>query len=401
MLVFKLKVVLIVSLLAASTQVLAEGIIDLKPYVITSINHDDNLFRLSSKQQAIAVLGSENMADTVARLQVGADLNLRLSRQLFQVTTSINADKYSRFNNLDNTGNNLGLRWDWRFGNDVYGILSANKRKSIAGFDQTRTAVKNVTTLDRQTASINWDFHPDWTLFLNSERYNFINEAISSVQLDREDKIIETGLRFTSPLDTQLAISYRIVDASFANRTGLLKTILGSKNSQKELVFTAAWLVAPKTRISTRISKVNLSRDDSLLTDFSGLNQRWMLDYSASAKLNFNMAVFQVLSPIDDVATTYVKQTGFEINPTWNFSSKVALRANLSYLESAFIGSERFIAGQQQRQDASTQASLSLIYAPTIKSQLQLQYTGEKRNSTIENAGYQFNNLNFLVRYDF
>lgn len=388
-------------LLLLSTPSLAEGIIDVKPYVSTSVVYDDNVFRFSSPDQAKAALGTNTMSDLVKQLDLGVEVNLRLSRQLVNFTSSVNENKYSRFSNLDNTGKAISLRWDWRMGNDFYGVLSASKTDAIAGFNETKSPVKNIRATEKQAATINWNLLPDWTLYLNGERDSFNNEAISSIQLDREDQVVESGIRYQSQLGTQLGLSYRIVDASFPNRTGLIKTFFGADSSEEEVALNAAWLPAPKTRISTRLSHVNLVRKDSQLPDFNGFNQHWSIDYAATSKVNFNLVAYQDLSPIDDVVSTYVKTTGVEINPSWSITSKVVLRGNLSYAENVYIGSAAISNNNTERLDSSTQAGLSLIYTPTFKSLLELQYTGEKRTSNIAGAGYQFNNINVLFRYGF
>lgn len=401
MTIFKAKKISAWCLLLLSAPSFAEGMIDIKPYISTSVNYDDNVFRFSSPEQAKASLGSSNRSDYIKALNLGVDVNLRLSRQLVNLTANINKNKYSRFSNLDNTGKAIGLTWDWRLGSDVYGVLSASKTEAIAGFNETRSAVKNIRVIDKQSASINWNVVPNWTLYLNGERNNISNQASGSIQLDREDQIIESGIRYQSQLGTQLGLSYRMIDANYPGRTGLIKTFFGSQSSEKELALNAAWLPTSKTRISTRLSHVSLNRQDSQLANFNGFNQQWGIDYAATNKVNVNLVAYQVLSPIDDVVSTYVKTTGIAINPSWNITSKVALRGNLRYAENAYIGSAAISNSNIERLDASTQAGISLIYSPTLKSLLELQYSGEKRTSNIIDAGYQFNQFNVLFRYGF
>ena len=164
---------------------------------------------------------------------------------------------------------------------------------------------------------------------------------------------------------------------------------------------TAAWMPGPKTRISTRLSHVNLKRNISSDRDFSGFSQRFGLDYQATDKINLNLAVYQVVSPVDDVVSTYVKSKGADISPTWNITSKVTLSGNLAFSENTYLGSAGTSSNGNERQDESTQAGLTLLYTPTQKSLVQLQYQGEKRTSNIVNGDYEFNNINFLVRYSF
>ena len=104
MTIFKANKIPAWCLLLLSAPSFAEGMIDIKPYISTSVNYDDNVFRFSSPEQAKASLGSNNRSDYVKALNLGVDVNLRLSRQLVSLTANINKNKYSRFSNLDNTG---------------------------------------------------------------------------------------------------------------------------------------------------------------------------------------------------------------------------------------------------------------------------------------------------------
>ena len=379
----------------------AEGIIDIKPHISAGVNYDDNLFRLSSPAQAKAALGSSDASDVMKRLELGVLVNLRLSRQLISLSSSLSESKFERFDYLDNRGKSNSLRWDWRLGSNIYGELSASENEAIAGFNETRSAVKNLRTVDRQFASINWDFKPDWTVYASRERVKFDNELVSSQVLNRQDEIVEGGVHFQNPLNTQLGLAYRIADATFPNRTGSIKQFFGDASSQKEAIVSAAWMPGPKTRISTRLSHVNLQRNTASGRDFTGFSQRFGMDYQASDKVNFNLAAYQVVSPVDDVVSTYVKSKGVDISPTWNITSKVTLSGNLAFSENTYLGSAGISTNSEERQDESTQAGLTLMYAPTQKTLVQLQYQGEKRTSNIINGDYEFNNLNFLVRYSF
>lgn len=380
---------------------MAEGIVDIKPYISASVNYDDNIFRFSSPEQAKASLGTSDASDVMKRLELGVLVNLRLSRQLISLSSSLSENKFDRFDYLDNRGKANSLRWDWRLGSNFYGELSASEIESIAGFNETRSAVKNLRTIGRQSASINWNFKPDWTIYASREHVELDNESAGSRVLNREDEITEGGIRFLSPLNTQLGLAYRIADATFPNRSGAVKLFFGDESSQKEAIVTAAWMPGPKTRISTRLSHVNLKRNISSGRDFSGFSQRFGLDYQVTDKVNFNLAAYQVVSPVDDVVSTYVKSKGVDISPTWNITSKVALSGNLAYSENTYLGSAGISTNSDERQDESTQAGLTLFYTPTQKSLVQLQYQGEKRTSNIVNGDYEFNNINFLVRYSF
>lgn len=391
-------------LLCFASYVHAEGIIDVKPYVSPSITYDDNVFRFSSPNVANAAFGSPETSDVIKRLDVGADVNLRLSRQLVNLNVGISENKYNRFDLLDNTAKSAGLSWSWRLGNDVYGTLSKSKNESIAGFNEIRNPVKNTRIVDRQLASINWSIHPDWTLFASQEQVETENEIITFRSLDREDTISESGLRYQNTLGTQLSLSYRLVESDNPNRTGSSAFFFGNESKQKSLVATAAWLPSPKTRISTRLSQTSIDYKNRPQRAFSGFNQRWDIGHTLTSKITLNASAFKEVSPIDDIASTYVESTGVSFNPTWNLTSKLALRAGISYEDRDYLGSAVgagiFFLGAR-RSDISKNASLGLMYFPTQKSLLQLQYLGEDRDSNIDIQSYRFNSISLTGRYIF
>jgi exopolysaccharide biosynthesis operon protein EpsL len=379
----------------------AEGIVDIKPYASASISHDDNIFRFSSPEQAKAVLGSDDASDTVKQVDVGVAVNLRLSRQLVTAATSVNESTYSRFQNLNNTGNANSLRWSWRIGNDVYGELSTSKSEAIAGFNETRSQSKNLRTSSRQLASINWNLQPDWTLSANREHVKLDNALESSNVYDREDDIYESSIRYHNLSGTVLGLSYRVADSMYPNRTGFTQSIFGNESTQKDIIVSAAWVPTAKTRVTTRVSRVSLDRKDSSQRDFNGFSQRWNLDESLTSKTSVNLTAYQEVSPVEDVLSTYVKIKGWSINPIWDATDKIRVRSSFGHEARTYLGSAGISFNNIERYDESKLFNLSLTYAPTLRSLVQLQYQGEKRTSNTGNQGYQFNNLNLSLRYDY
>jgi exopolysaccharide biosynthesis operon protein EpsL len=379
----------------------AEGIVDIKPYASASISHDDNIFRFSSPEQAKAVLGSDDASDTVKQVDVGVAVNLRLSRQLVTAATSVNESTYSRFQNLNNTGNANSLRWSWRIGNDVYGELSTSKSEAIAGFNETRSQSKNLRTSSRQLASINWNLQPDWTLSANREHVKLDNALESSNVYDREDDIYESSIRYHNLSGTVLGLSYRVADSMYPNRTGFTQSIFGNESTQKDIIVSAAWVPTAKTRVTTRVSRVSLDRKDSSQRDFNGFSQRWNLDESLTSKTSVNLTAYQEVSPVEDVLSTYVKIKGWSINPIWDATDKIRVRSSFGYEARTYLGSAGISFNNIERYDESKLFNLSLTYAPTLRSLVQLQYQGEKRTSNTGNQGYQFNNVNLTLRYDY
>jgi len=386
---------------ASTTTVLAEGIIDIKPFVNASVNYDDNVYRISTPERAKLILGSSDTSDVIKQIGVGLAVNLRLSRQLVNISSSVNRNSFNRFTSLDNTGRSNALTWNWQFGNDFYGQIGASENVSIAGFNENRIQERNLTTITQKFANINWNLIPDWTLRASGQQLNFENEAQFFSFLDREDSVYELGINYQNPLNTNIGIAYRVLDSSFINRVGFFKNALGDENIQKQAVLTASWLPTGKTRLSTRFAQVSLDRKNAIIDGFSGFNQRWGLDHALTGQINLSMAAYKELSPVDDVISTFVETKGISINPVWSLTSKVLLRAGLRLDKQDFIGSAGLTLDNEDRLDDIKEASLGLVYTPTTKSQLQLQYLSSKRSTNLPNADFEFNSLNLSLSYQY
>jgi hypothetical protein len=109
------------------------------------------------------------------------------------------------------------------------------------------------------------------------------------------------------------------------------------------------------------------------------------------------LAAYKELTPIDDVVSTFVETKGVSINPVWSLTSKVLLRAGLRYEKQNFIGSAGLTLDNEDRLDDTKEATLGLLYIPTTKSQIQLQYRGNKRSTNLANADFEFNSLNLIL----
>jgi Putative beta-barrel porin 2 len=175
----------------------------------------------------------------------------------------------------------------------------------------------------------------------------------------------------------------------------------GKESTLKESILTAAWAPTIKTRISTRISKVNLERENANVDGFSGVNQRYALDHQITGKINLNLTAYKNLSQVDDVFSSFVEIKGVSLNPLWSITSKLLLRPGFRYEKRNYIGTSNITINSEDRLDETEEASLGIVYLPTYNSSVQLSYRGEKRTSNLANAGYRFNSLNLSVNYQF
>lgn len=381
-------------------QATAEGMVELLPYVRAGVLYDDNLFRFASKTEAGAA-GFSNQSDRVNTLDAGAQLNLRISRQLVRLNAGINDNKYNRYDFLDNTGKSYGITWDWRIGSDVYGDLSTSRTQSIAGFSDNDIIVRNLRTFKRQRASINWNVLSTWTLYGIADFTDFENEEAVFQPLDREDDSYELGTRFQTTSGTQVGLFYRYLKSDFLNRVGTSALIFGRENEQNQYGLNLAWTPTLKTRFTGQISTIRFIRENALQNDFNGLNQRWNLDYALSGKTSLGLTAYRELTSVDDLLSTYVLFKGAGANANWNATSKLNFNASYSVGKREFLGGSSVFSVPVEREDNTKRLGINMAYAPTEHASLQLRYVNEDRESNIDSFTYQFQSINLIGQYSF
>lgn len=391
------KIIMIAVLLISSTA-RAEGMIDITPYVAANVAYDDNVFRFRSSEQAKAAFGSDVTSDVIKRVDLGVNVNVSLSRQVFTLASSINESRYDRFTILDNIGKSNRLGWNWRIGNHLYGELNTSEIEAIAGFTEIRQPVKNLRKTNSQNGSLHWNLHPDWTIDASGGQSKIENELTNFNFANREDEFLEAGVRYINPRGTQLGLAYRILDSDFPDRSS---SILGDESTRKDTIIQAAWQPTGKTKLAVRISHVDIKFKDIPQRDFKGVSQRWDLDHVLTGKTMINFTAYQDIAPAEAALSNYIESKGFGVNPTWNPTSKISVRAGWGYEERDFLGNPGVLLNDSNRYDESMIANLSVSYLPTRKSLVQIQYQGQNRKSNVSNFAFKFNSINLVMRYDF
>lgn len=391
-----------VALLAtlSASQLYAEGMLDMQPYVRAGILYDDNLFRFASKAEAQSA-GFSKLSDSVKTLDAGIQTNLRLSRQLFRLNASINDNQYNQYTFLDNTGKAYGLTWNWQLGDDVFGDLSTSRTQSIAGFNDNDIVLRNLRTFKRQRASANWNVLSSFTLYANQENSVLDNEELTFQSLDREDDSYEVGARYQSTSGTQFGLFYRFLASDYVNRTGTTALIFGRKNEQKQYGVNLAWLPSVKTRLSGQVSHIAFTREDALQDDFNGLNHRWNLDYALSAKTNLGLTAYRELASVDDLLSTYVLFKGAGANVGWNLTSKLNMSGSYGVGKREFLGGSSIFSAVVAREDNTKRLGFNIDYQPTTHAALQLRIADEERESNISSQAYRFQSIHFIGQYNF
>lgn len=397
--------------MVAGVPVYAEGIVDAKPYVGTSLTYDDNVFRFSDEIQAEAAFGSPKTSDTIKRTEVGLDVDLRLSRQLVSFTSNINKNRYNEFTTLNNVGKSVGLNWRWILGNKVFGSLGWSYNESITGFELLRNLSKNIRSNDTQFFDVNWQLHPDWLATAGYVSSKVDNSQDVFANIDQAEDRLYARIQYKNPRGTAIGVTVQDAKTRYTDRTVLNSPLgvifFGDEAVSKEVIFDAAWLPTNKLRINPRLkySQVDYNNNDfsniSPARSFDGVGKRLSIDYIPSSITAFNFVIYDEIYPIQDLTATYLRVKAFSFRPTWAPTDKLKIISKLGYSERLLLGDSGALVRLDNEFDTIKSAGLSVYYSFSRKATINLAYTGERRSSSNLVQDFDFNTLNLGFRYDF
>ena len=376
----------------------------IRPYASLTYSYDDNLRRLSSKQQALASTGSSKMSDTVMVTGVGIILDKEISRQRIYVDIGANKSSFDRNSELDNTGRDMKGRWDWELGNRLDGKIEITHKKALVPFADYRAQTVsglslNTRTQDRRLFEARWLFHPRWrarAALSNSEtEYSAEVQKVSNL----EENAYEVGVDYLSPSRSVVGVLYRHVKGSKPTQN-LFGMSISNDYDQDELKLTVDWKVTGKSKLQFLGGLVDRKYDEFSARDFRKFNMRGNFSWIPTGKIGLNFSAWKENNAQAFVTTSYTENTGASVVGSWYLTSKLALQGNVKYEKRDFAFDDT-LALRADRLDKDKNYSLALIYKPTLSFMLNASVAHSVRDSSNDIYGFDSNSIALTGQYEF
>jgi exopolysaccharide biosynthesis operon protein EpsL len=371
----------------------AEGMLELSPYVSATVVHDDNIFRVSGKQEALALLGDDKMSDTVTILGAGLNLRAEVGRQLFVAGYGKTRTRFDYYSFQDSEGDTRNLGWNWRIGNHLFGEISSSESTSQSSFTEFQSVRLNLKTVRNDVYRANWELHPRWTVTLAHQDTTTENSAFTTS--DKGERADIATLTYRTPAGNELALVAQRREMEFPGRTPVLKLLYGDSNQHREMAIKAKWQPSGKLQLNGQLGFFRREGEGPLSDEFSDINKRLDATWAVTGKTTLMASAWQEYRLADDLTLGFSKASGLRVSPAWQPTSRIQVRADASVEDVAY----QDIA----RGDETLRAwGINASYLPHRKVSMQLGWRHEDR-STQQNAlnDYDSDSLNASVRIDF
>lgn len=351
------------------------------------VQHDDNLFRLSSSVDPQTVLGRGSKSSDISTLTAGVKIDQPYGLQRFQLDALVNDFRYSNASYLNWTGVDYRAAWLWQVSPKVGGVISADRVQSLASFaDYRNYNVRNVQTIQTQRANVDWWVEGAWHVLAGLLNTEARNTASFTAVGDFDQTTFEAGVRYITREENSLTVSLRESRGRYQDRPLDPATLLDNGFKQHEAEVRGVWRATAQSLLDGRVGYLERKHDNFPQRDFNGPVGRLDYQWTPTAKLRFDFTLARNLYSFQEPGNSYYVADTLAFSPVWLISEKTNARIKLEEIRRDFRGA--VAAGAVQREETLRNAGLMGEWKPLRTLTVTGELRREQRSSTL--AGYDY-----------
>jgi hypothetical protein len=370
---------LILASLAAPNAVIAQ--LKMDPYATAHIEHDSNVFLVQNSEVQLAERGFSELADTDTKYVAGLNSAYVWSLQSLTGNFEVRRLQYLHFTDLDHSEYLGDLRFDWKLGSVLDGLLQLRQEHSAPSFSSNNSLGLTLNTARNADAKMNLKITPDWRLEA-AETYSKL-QAPLQLYPDFVDREVGTqlGIRYLGVANLSSGFVFAHIDGKFENAP-----VVGPY-SQSSGEFKLNYAVSGLSKLNAGIgyTRRNQSGDEGTVSGVTGelgynrqLTGKTALDVQLTRAVNSYVAAGG--SEIDTTAS---------VSLTWQATYKIGVSLNGAYTHSTFIGQAIPGSVANGRVDRGKNASLSVKYQAFRRLRFNGYLKSQTRSSVV--GLYDFN----------
>lgn len=375
----------------AQLPALAEG----NPYYLgaaLTVTQDSNVRRARE--------GAEQ-SDTITAAGVRLGVDQELGRGRLVLDASANNNRYSRASDLNHVDYSLLGRLDWATVERLSGTVAVNGSQRLyrdsARSEQTRTVVRS-EGISAQ-AALGVVTRLSFEAGVSASRVDYDNHLYRASNHDQTSFF--GGLRFSPSPDLSLRTRLRRTELDYPSYS----SAGGNNVRRNELEIGSTWRPSGASTLDAQLSRVRDTHSIVVGRNFDSWTGGLSWNWRATGKTGIGLALRRESSvgsygdyglPGLDTGEAKVR-TAVNLSTAWEATGKVRLTAGLGYARRSLDGAFS-TAASQPTTDATTTASIGMVYALLRNLELGCSLSRESRTVGNENSTLTYPYNDTLVR---
>lgn len=372
------------------------------PYVRGLYGYDSNLFRLENDQEAYAVLGTTDTAESYYTLAAGMDANLRLSRQVIRAHAEYNQTWFDQYSMLDYDGRDVYLKWDWLVGSVVKGDVGVAETLTQASYANVKQPVSNLIRTRRSFFHTAVGLDDPWLLKFGAERIDTDNDASILQEQDATVDTVNAGVQFRSGKGSTVELISQRSDGQYPNRQVVGLAPIDNDYLQWDNGVAVAWALTAETKVSGRLNYTKRSYSEVPQRAFSGLTGLLSMDWIVTEKTSLRALIHRDIGALENDTASYTVNQGIALGVDWKPTAKLIFNAELRHDDISYAGDPGFVLSSvPAREDRLTTLQTGVQYSVLQNTMLGLVLKRGVRDSSEAFSGYVYNSALINLRSEF
>ena len=342
---------------------------------------DDNLFRLPDELDPAALLDPTASRDErISTSFVSLDGHWQQSRQDVIVDAYAATNRFSEYEDLDNTSGHARLGWRWSAGSHWSGRVGGQRGRTLGSFANTSALDKDLIDTSAYDGDLRFALGPRWSATVAERRSRTRHGSEQRRDDDVAIEFTEIRVQYRTPSASVLSWAYAQSEAEFA--TGAVAGIESASDyGERTASFHLDYALTNKIVANVRVGRIERTYPSAPSSDFAGNTWNAELRWAPTLKSRIALRGWQELRANLDAEAQHFESTGIGLAASWSPIASIEIAYQASRESQDYLTAQADPAGLPGRRDEPVAQSLRLSYAPRERFLLDFSYSGESRES--------------------
>nr|WP_321238922.1 hypothetical protein [uncultured Tolumonas sp.] len=346
--------------------------------------YDSNIFRKANDDMNIA-----QRSDDVLQPKVSGHADIDLSRQNFFLDSAVFSRNYQKHSDLNYTGVNNMLGWNWVIGSDWSGVIQYGITHDLSTFEDINTAQRDMYTSNNLSGSVLHKLTSNWQILIN-ETVDHESHSVND-ELNLYSISLGGGIRYITDKGSEIVVR-RDHDTVEYNDDYYIWTAeeRGYQQDANQLIFMLPISDKLKSTLNFGQVKWHYSTDNSSdKSAFGGAELEWQVTGKTKLTGSYNRHMSMPKQSLD----TSMNET-YNLTGTWQSTEKIGL--DVSYR----LNSQRY-TGVDARTDDTTMYRINCNWSPVLNwvTSVYMQY--QARESEFSTYIYTAETVGISLHYKY